>query len=55
LSSDAEAEIQLLTNMRRRPAPPHQGIHGPVYSRQLKIRERHGRATPRSVNRPSEP
>jgi hypothetical protein len=30
--------------MRRRPVPLHQGIHGPVYSRQLKLRERHGRA-----------
>jgi len=55
LPSDAEAEVQLLTNLRRRPAPLHQGIHGPLYARQLKLRERHGRATPLSANRPYEP
>jgi hypothetical protein len=55
LPSDAEAEIQLLTNMRRRPALLHQGIHGPLYARRFNLRERHGRATPLSANRPSEP
>jgi hypothetical protein len=55
LPGNAEVEVQLLTNMRRRPAPLHQGIHGPVYSRQFKLRERHGRAKLLSASRPSEP
>jgi len=55
LPRDAEAEVQLLANIRRRPALLHQGIHGPLYPRQLKLRERHGRATPLSANRPYEP
>jgi hypothetical protein len=41
--------------MRRGPAPLHQGLHGLLYSRHLEFRERHGRATPLSANRPCEP
>jgi len=43
LPLNAEAEVQFRTNMRRRPTLFHQGIHGPVYSRQLNLRERHDR------------
>lgn len=42
MSSDAETEVQLLTDIRRRSTLLHQGIHGPLYSRHLKFRERHG-------------
>jgi len=43
LPRDAKSEVQLRANMRRRPTLFHQGVHGPVYSRQFKLRERHRR------------
>jgi len=43
LSLDAEAEVQFRTDMRRRPTPFHKGVHGPVYSGELNLRERHRR------------